>query len=61
MDEYIEYESMVFSLGGDMICQECNLGFLIPDDNANPIRLRCEICDAEFEIVGEAIDESDKS
>jgi len=48
MIDYIDYESIVFALGGDTICPSCGIGVLIPEDISNPVRLQCDVCDSEF-------------
>ena len=32
MVDYIDYESIVFALGGDTICPSCGIGVFIPGD-----------------------------
>ncbi len=49
MFDYIDYEAMVFALGGDTECPACGIGLLIPDNTENPSFLSCDICDEEFE------------
>ncbi len=47
MDDWTEYEAMVFTLGGDVVCPECEMGVLIPDAE----HYSCDICDSEFVIT----------
>ena len=51
--DFIDYEAMVFALGGDTICPSCGIGVLIPEHNANAVTLCCDICDEEFDLQEE--------
>ena len=51
MHDWIEYESMVFALGGDVVCPECEMGVLIRVDSDASERLVCDLCDLEFTIT----------
>ena len=48
MDEYFEYESIVFALGGETVCPICETGVLIPDDISDVTELSCDVCDTVF-------------
>jgi hypothetical protein len=40
MDEFIDHEPMIFALGGDLECPECNIEILIPcgaEDSLNTL------------------------
>ena len=34
MDDFFDYEAMVFALGGEVACPECGMGILIPTDTS---------------------------
>ena len=49
MDDWTEYEAMVFALGGNVVCPDCEMGVLIPDAK----HLFCDSCDSEFIITND--------
>ena len=51
--EYIDYEAMVFALGGETVCPLCEIGVLIPDDVSEATELQCDICDELFLVDNE--------
>ena len=50
MDDWIDYEAMVFALGGDIACPECGMGILIPTDSEDAQRLLCDVCSELFVV-----------
>ena len=53
MNDCLEYEAMVFALGGDIACPECGMGILIPVETPpeDAQRLVCDVCDEVFELA----------
>ena len=50
MDDCIDYEAMIFALGGDNECPECGMGILIPTGSEDAQRLVCDLCDEVFVV-----------
>ena len=53
MENYLDYEAGIFALGGEMLCPECDMGYLLKADTEDAQTLVCDMCDEEFEIQEE--------
>lgn len=49
-DEFFDYEAGIFALGGEILCPECEIGYLLKADSEDAQTLVCDMCDEEFEI-----------
>jgi hypothetical protein len=52
MNDWIEYEAIIYALGGEIACPDCGMGLLIPigtgDAQDDTQRL---VCDEVFELA----------
>jgi uncharacterized Zn-finger protein len=55
MDNYLNYEAMVFALGGAVVCPDCGMGYLIPIETPpeDAQRVVCDVCSEVFELSDE--------
>ena len=54
MDNWIDFEAIIYALGGDLACPDCGIGLLVPisteDAQETTQRLVCDVCDEVFEV-----------
>lgn len=55
MNDWIEYEAIIYALGGEVACPDCGMGLLIPistgDAQEDAQRLVCDVCDEVFVLT----------
>lgn len=55
MNDWIEYEAIIYALGGEVACPDCGMGLLIPigteDAQEATQRLVCDVCDEVFVVA----------
>ena len=51
MNDWIEYEAIIYALGGEVACPECGIGILIPCGEGEAQTLVCDVCDEVFVVA----------
>ena len=55
MNDWIEYEAIIYALGGDVACPDCGMGLLMPIGTGyaqqDTQRLVCDVCDEVFVVA----------
>ena len=56
MNDWIDFEAIIYALGGDLACPDCGMGLLMPisteDAQQDTQRLVCDVCDEVFVVAG---------
>lgn len=50
MENYLDHEAVIFALGREMLCPECEIGYLLKADSEDAQTLVCDMCDEELEV-----------